>query len=88
MIRLLTCLVRRNLPLTAIVFVVAGFCVRLPTPPGTFREKAKQLNILGNLVFIASITLFTTGLTYGGNTYPWGDVKVRLSAYAGFSELT
>lgn len=66
----------RNLPLTAIVAVIATLYVKLPTPPGTYREKAKQLNLLGNFFFIIGITLFTTGLTYGGNTYPWTDVKV------------
>lgn len=55
--------------------IVASF-VNLPTPPGTVREKLRQLDFVGNLAFIPSITLVIVGLTYGGNTYPWADAHV------------
>jgi len=65
-----------NLPLTAMVIAIVALFMNLKTPPGTMKEKLGQMDWIGNLVFIPSITILIIGLVWGGQQYAWNSAHV------------
>ncbi|KAH8102918.1 Mfs1.2 [Cristinia sonorae] len=65
-----------NLPICGIAIVLAILFLRLPTPPGTFKEKLGRMDWRGNLLCIGSTSAVVVGLTWGGVTHPWTSYKV------------
>ncbi|KAH8101198.1 Mfs1.2 [Cristinia sonorae] len=72
-----------NLPICGVALLMAALFLRLPTPPGTLREKLGRMDWIGNILCIGSTTAFVIGLTWGGVTYPWKSAQVLLSLLLG-----
>ncbi|KAF7333533.1 MFS general substrate transporter [Mycena venus] len=64
-----------NLPIAGLAAVFVVLFLRLPTPPGTFGQKIRRLDLGGNLLIIASTTCCTLALTWGGANASWTSLK-------------
>ncbi|KAF8318418.1 MFS general substrate transporter [Clavulina sp. PMI_390] len=76
-----------NLPLDGIAAVLVVIFLRMKVPPGTFAEKARKIDIVGNLIIIGSTTSFILALTWGGVTYSWSSYKVLVPLVIGIVGL-
>ncbi|KAJ7187118.1 Mfs1.2 [Mycena filopes] len=76
-----------NLPIASIAAVFVCLFLRLPTPPGSFREKIGRLDLIGNFIIIASTTSCTLALTWGGATAPWTSLQVLAPLWCGLFGL-
>ncbi|KAJ7484972.1 MFS general substrate transporter [Mycena galericulata] len=76
-----------NLPIAGVAAVFVVLFLRLPTPPGTFREKLGRLDLIGNFIVIASTTCCTLALTWGGATAPWTSLQVLAPLWLGLIGL-
>ncbi|KAI5263785.1 putative major facilitator superfamily transporter [Aureobasidium subglaciale] len=68
-----------NLPFGAIGLVAVFFFFSNPERKHTnmtFREKVKQIDILGAFLLICAIVCLLLALQWGGTTYPWSNSKV------------
>jgi len=63
-----------------------GF-MKLKTPKLDRREKLKRMDWTGNLIFIASSTSFTVGITWAGSTYSWSAYQVLVPLLLGIAGL-
>ncbi|KAH8102978.1 Mfs1.2 [Cristinia sonorae] len=72
-----------NLPVCGVALALAILFLRLPTPPGTLKEKMGRMDWIGNLLCIGSTTSFIVGLTWGGVTYPWSSARVSVALAVG-----
>jgi hypothetical protein len=78
---LLTCLqcFWINLPFGAIGLVAVFFFFENPArrhTDMTFKEKIKQIDLLGAFILICAIVCLLLALQWGGTTHPWSDSKV------------
>jgi len=48
-----------------------GLFVKIPVPPGTFKEKVKRIDFIGTVFLISAIVCLLLGLNWGGTTYEW-----------------
>ncbi|KAJ7018482.1 Mfs1.2 [Mycena alexandri] len=76
-----------NLPIAGVAVVFVVLFLRLPAPPGTFREKIGRLDLIGNFIIIASTSSCTLALTWGGATAPWTSIQVLAPLWAGLLGL-
>jgi len=60
-----------NIPFCIIAITCIGLFVKIPIPPGTFKEKVKRIDFLGTLFLIPSIVCLLLSLNWGGTTYKW-----------------
>ncbi|KAJ2657979.1 hypothetical protein IWW48_004237 [Coemansia sp. RSA 1200] len=60
-----------NLPFCATALVLVLLFMRLPRPSGSVREKARRIDVLGALLFIAGTTPMLLGLSWGGREHTW-----------------
>ena len=71
-----------NLPFGLITAVaVLSFLPRLPAPARNalpFREKLKEIDVFGLLIFIPTIVCLLLAITFGGGMYSWGNWRVIL----------
>lgn len=69
-----------NLPVGGLALLVTAFFFKNPGAIGgevmTLKEKIRQLDLLGNLFFMPSITCLFLALSWAGVKYPWDDPKV------------
>ncbi|KAJ6558362.1 major facilitator superfamily domain-containing protein [Mycena capillaripes] len=76
-----------NLPISGVAAVFVVVFLRLPIPPGTFREKIGRLDLIGNFIIIASTTCCTLALTWGGATASWTSFQVLIPLWCGLLGL-
>ncbi|KAJ6542004.1 MFS general substrate transporter [Mycena vulgaris] len=76
-----------NLPISCVAAIFVVLFLRLPTPPGTFREKIGRLDLIGNFIIISSTTCCTLALTWGGVTAPWTSLQVLAPLWCGLLGL-
>ncbi|KAJ7472120.1 MFS general substrate transporter [Mycena latifolia] len=76
-----------NLPISGVAAAFVVLFLRLPTPPGTIREKIGRLDLIGNLIIISSTTCCTLALTWGGATAPWTSFQVLAPLWCGLLGL-
>ncbi|KAJ7276699.1 MFS general substrate transporter [Mycena rebaudengoi] len=76
-----------NLPISGVAAVFVFIFLRLPIPSGTFREKIRRLDWMGNLFIISSTTCCTVALTWGGVTAPWSSPQVLAPLWCGLLGL-
>ncbi|KAJ2798454.1 hypothetical protein H4R20_004817, partial [Coemansia guatemalensis] len=72
-----------NLPFCAIALVLVLFAMRLPRPGGSVKEKAKKIDVLGALVFLAGTVPLLLGLSWGGREHSWTSPLVLGCVIAG-----
>nr|VWO95841.1 N-acyl homoserine lactonase (AHL-lactonase) (Acyl-homoserine lactonase) (EC [Ganoderma boninense] len=76
-----------NLPICGIAAIFTQIFLKLPTPPGTFAEKFKRLDWIGNILVIGGTTSVTIALTWGGVFAPWSSAKVLTPLIIGLAVL-
>jgi len=72
-----------NLPICGIAILMVTLFLRLPTPPGTFSEKIRRMDWLGNVIIIGSTTSLVIGLTWGGVNFSWSSPHVLVPLIIG-----
>ncbi|KAF8529294.1 MFS general substrate transporter [Hysterangium stoloniferum] len=72
-----------NLPLCGVTGILTLVLLKLPTPPGSFRDKVSRMDWLGNFIIIASSCAATFGVTRGGINAPWSSAQVLAPLIAG-----
>lgn len=60
-----------NLPFIGIGSVFVFFFLNLRRMPGSLVEKIRQIDYIGTVLFISSLSAFLVPLTWGGISYPW-----------------
>ncbi|KAF8961745.1 major facilitator superfamily domain-containing protein [Flammula alnicola] len=55
-----------NLPISGLTVVLVLVLLKLPTPPGTMKEKLAKMDWMGNFIIIASTASVVIALTWGG----------------------
>lgn len=61
-----------NLPISAAVFLVMAFFMRLRfTKADSWRTAASRIDWIGSALFVCSITSLLLGLVFGGVLFPW-----------------
>ncbi|KAJ1850674.1 hypothetical protein LPJ73_003337, partial [Coemansia sp. RSA 2703] len=76
-----------NLPVCAVALVLVLFCMRLPRPKGSAWQKARRLDVLGTLVFLAAALPLLLGLSWGGREYAWSSARVLGCVVGGLAGL-
>ncbi|KZS99914.1 MFS general substrate transporter [Laetiporus sulphureus 93-53] len=76
-----------NLPIAGLAATFVLVFLRLPTPPGTFREKLRRVDWIGNMLIISSSTSVMIALTWGGVTAPWASYRVLVPLVLGLVGL-
>ncbi|KAJ7622744.1 major facilitator superfamily domain-containing protein [Mycena polygramma] len=76
-----------NLPISGVAAIFVCVFLRLPIPPGTFREKMGRLDLIGNFIVIASTTCCTLALPWGGATAAWMSLRVLVPLWCGLLGL-
>ncbi|KAI9199571.1 major facilitator superfamily domain-containing protein [Polychytrium aggregatum] len=74
-------------PFTFIALVCVFFLMKIPSSPGTFRDKIHRLDGWGILTVSSGVVLMLLGLTWGGSTYPWTSATVLCLLIFGFLML-
>ncbi|KAL8661130.1 MAG: hypothetical protein Q9202_005892 [Teloschistes flavicans] len=68
-----------NLPIGAFTVLVIVFLVNIPSPEKastTSLEKIKELDPLGNLVFLPAVVCLLLALQWGGSKYDWSNGRI------------
>lgn len=73
-----------TLPICAIVLPVLCLCLRIRHLSSTWTDVFSQVDWIGNLVFIGSITSILIGLTFGGTVFAWSSWRIILPIVLGF----
>ncbi|KAI8320772.1 MFS general substrate transporter [Martensiomyces pterosporus] len=65
-----------NLPICLVALLLVLAVMRLPRPQGSLGEKARKIDILGTLVFLAGTIPLLLALSWGGREYKWASPLV------------
>ncbi|KAG6916588.1 hypothetical protein DXG01_006238 [Tephrocybe rancida] len=76
-----------NIPISGLAIVLVIFLVKLPTPPGTMKEKLAKMDWVGNLLVIVSTTCIVISITWGGVVYSWSSARVLVPLILGLVGL-
>ncbi|KAL6299612.1 iron permease [Sparassis latifolia] len=76
-----------NLPICGVVELLVILFLKLRIPPGTFKEKLRMIDWLGNVIVIGATTSSMIGLTWGGVQYSWTSVHILLPLILGLCGL-
>ena len=60
-----------NVPAGVIAMVVIGLLLRLPKPPGSWKDRLRRIDILGTCLFLAAMVPLLLALNWGGNEFSW-----------------
>ncbi|KAI9199619.1 major facilitator superfamily domain-containing protein [Polychytrium aggregatum] len=74
-------------PFALIALICVIFLMKIPSSPGSLRDKIHRLDGWGTLTVSAAVVLMLLGLTWGGNTYPWTSATVLCLLIFGFLML-
>ncbi|KAI0102206.1 MFS general substrate transporter [Nemania sp. FL0031] len=79
-----------NLPICALVLPILFLFLRIKHRDPQWKDVIVQVDWIGNLVFIGSISSLLVGLTFGGTVYPWSSwrsivpIVVGVAGWASF----
>ena len=76
-----------NLPFIAVAMILVPWFLRLNYVPQTITAKLRRVDWIGSVLFIGSITAFTTPLTYGGVLHDWSDWHTLVPIFLSFVGL-
>ncbi|TFY71509.1 hypothetical protein EVG20_g1500 [Dentipellis fragilis] len=65
-----------NIPICAVTGILTLAFLKLKTPSGSMRAKLKSIDLIGNILIVASTTAIVIGLTWGGIQYSWSSAEV------------
>ncbi|KAJ6613736.1 iron permease [Mycena sp. CBHHK59/15] len=72
-----------NIPICGFTAVLVLIFLNLRTPFGSFAEKIKKIDFVGNALVAASTTSVMIGLTWGGVQYPWSSPRILVTLILG-----
>lgn len=72
-----------TVPLSGIIAIVMVFCLRLQHTRQNNWKQLTQIDWIGNLIFIGSITSILLGLVFGGIVYEWSSWHVLVPLVVG-----
>jgi len=72
-----------NVPIAGIGFVGIITFLNLKKRKGSLRDKITEIDYLGSLIFIVSLTSFLVPVAWGGVLYPWGSWKTLVPLILG-----
>lgn len=72
-----------NVPIAGIGFVGIIVFLNLEKRKGSLRNKMAEIDYLGSLIFIVSLTSFLVPIAWGGVLYPWGSWQTLVSLILG-----
>lgn len=76
-----------NLPIVAIAFVGIVAFLKLENTPRTLEEKLLEVDYIGSVIFLPSITSFLVGITWGGVQYAWDSWRTLTPILVGLAGL-
>ncbi|KAG6826989.1 hypothetical protein H0H92_013651 [Tricholoma furcatifolium] len=76
-----------NLPISGLTVVLVLLLLKLPTPPGTMKEKLEKMDWMGNFLIIASTASVVIALTWGGVVYAWSSPRVLVPLILGLGGM-
>ncbi|KAB8237120.1 major facilitator superfamily domain-containing protein [Aspergillus alliaceus] len=76
-----------NFPFIGIGIVMVLLFLKLNTIPSSLVEKLRQVDYIGTVIFVASMTSFLIPLTWGGVSYSWSSWHTLVPLIVGFSGL-
>ncbi|KAJ1964012.1 hypothetical protein IWQ62_003054 [Dispira parvispora] len=65
-----------NLPIGAVAIVIVLLFLRIPHQRSSLWSKLGRIDYLGTGTLVAGVVFLLLGLMWGGNTYPWSDVRI------------
>ncbi|KAJ1958154.1 hypothetical protein EC988_000462 [Linderina pennispora] len=65
-----------NIPICVVCFMLVTWAIKLPTPHGTFSEKIRRVDFIGNALFLAGTIPVLLALSWGGQEYKWTSATV------------
>ncbi|KAJ7250496.1 major facilitator superfamily domain-containing protein [Mycena haematopus] len=72
-----------NIPICGLTMGLVFLFLHLPAPPGPFSTKIKKIDLVENMLIVASTTSLTIGLTWGGVQYAWSSPRILASLILG-----
>ncbi|KAJ1655693.1 hypothetical protein IWQ61_004605 [Dispira simplex] len=65
-----------NLPIGAVAIIIVLLFLRIPHQRSSLWSKLGRIDYLGTGTLVAGVVFLLLGLIWGGNTYPWYDVRI------------
>ncbi|KAJ1676947.1 hypothetical protein EV182_007189, partial [Spiromyces aspiralis] len=72
-----------NIPTCCVILVLIMLLLRLPKPPGKWKDKFARLDIGGVVIFLSMMVLLLLGLNWGGREHPWRSALIIAILCAG-----
>ncbi|KIJ54454.1 hypothetical protein M422DRAFT_41728 [Sphaerobolus stellatus SS14] len=76
-----------NIPLCTVSCLLTIFCMNLPTPPGSLKEKLVRVDWVGNGIIMGASCAIIIALTMGGVDHPWGAFQILVPLIIGIVGL-
>jgi hypothetical protein len=76
-----------NIPFAVISLIMVPLTIRLKLVPGLIAEKLKQIDWIGNFIFIISATSLLMPITWGGILFPWDSFLTLMPLIIGVAGL-
>ncbi|OCH84463.1 MFS general substrate transporter [Obba rivulosa] len=76
-----------NVPIVGVAFVLVLILLNVRAPTGTFSEKMRRMDWIGNFLVVASSSACVIAITWGGVTYPWQSPRVLVPLILGLLGL-
>ncbi|EMD32296.1 hypothetical protein CERSUDRAFT_119013 [Gelatoporia subvermispora B] len=76
-----------NIPIAGVAMFLILVVMKLPTPPGTFVEKVKKVDFIGQTLIMGSTAACVIALAWGGVTFPWKSAHVLVPLVVGLVGL-
>lgn len=73
-----------NLPISGIAAILTPMFLKLKLEEKSFKQKLKEIDYIGMIIFTAAGTALLMGISFGGAMYPWSSYKVLLPLILGF----
>jgi hypothetical protein len=74
-----------NLPICGLVLPIQVFFLRIKHLQTPWKDVITQVDWIGNIIFIGSITSLLIGLTFGGTRQPWSSPRTIVPIVIGFA---
>jgi EmrB/QacA subfamily drug resistance transporter len=65
-----------NVPFGGLAFIIAFLFLKFKRPQSTLKDKLSQIDLVGNVLFMAGTISLLIGLIMGGQVYSWSSFRV------------
>ena len=74
-----------NLPFCAIGLIIIPFILKYERDPSTMNHKLANVDWIGSFTFIAGLTSFLVGISWGGSMFPWSHAATLVPIILGLA---